>query len=90
VKPLLSDEHFSVDGTLIEAKAIRDGSRSAIISASFKSFKSKDGSDESDGSNFHKRKRKPTKRMPSPPIRTATCIARRRAARPSFALWAMR
>ena len=57
VKPLLSDEHFSVDGTLIEAKAIRDGSRSAILSASFKSFKPKDGSDDSDGSNFHKQKR---------------------------------
>ena len=57
VKPLLSDEHFSVDGTLIEAKAIRDGSRSAILSASFKSFKPKDGSDESDGSDFHTQKR---------------------------------
>ena len=40
VKPLLSDEHFSVDGTLIEAWA------------SHKSFKPKDGSDE-DGENFH-------------------------------------
>ena len=46
VKPLLSDEHFSVDGTLIEAWA------------SQKSFKPKDGSDESDGSNFHGQKRK--------------------------------
>jgi transposase len=34
VKPLLSDEHFSVDGTLIEAWA------------SLKSFRAKDGSDE--------------------------------------------
>ncbi len=46
VKPLLSDEHFSVDGTLIEAWA------------SHKSFKPKDGSDESDGSNFHGQTRK--------------------------------
>ena len=46
VKPLLSDEHFSVDGTLIEAWA------------SHKSFKPKDGSDEGDGSNFHGKKRK--------------------------------
>lgn len=46
VKPLLSDEHFSVDGTLIEAWA------------STKSFKPKDGSDDSDGSNFHGQKRK--------------------------------
>jgi transposase len=46
VKPLLSDEHFSVDGTMIEAWA------------SFKSFKPKDGlNDEDDGSNFHDQKR---------------------------------
>ena len=45
VKPLLSDEHFSVEGTLIEAWA------------SFKSFKPKDGSDDSDGSDFRKQKR---------------------------------
>jgi hypothetical protein len=46
VTPLLSDEHFSVDGTLIEAWA------------SHKSFKPKDGSDDSDGANFHGQKRK--------------------------------
>ena len=46
VKPLLSDEHFSVDGTLIEAWA------------SHKSFKPKNGSDEGDGSNFHGQTRK--------------------------------
>jgi hypothetical protein len=46
VKPLLSSEHFSVDGTLIEAWA------------SHKSFKPKDGSDQSDGSNFHGQTRK--------------------------------
>ena len=45
VKPLLSDEHFSVDGTLIEAWA------------SQRSFRPKDGSDE-DGSNFHGQSRK--------------------------------
>jgi transposase len=45
VKPLLSNEHFSVDGTLIEAWA------------SHKSFKPKDGGDE-DGSNFRGAKRK--------------------------------
>jgi len=44
VAPLLSDEHFSVDGTLIEAWAGQ------------KSFKSKDG-DDSDGSNFRGDKR---------------------------------
>jgi transposase len=47
VKPLLSDEHFSVDGTLIKAWA------------SQKSFRPKDGSgDDDDGANFHGQKRK--------------------------------
>ncbi len=45
VRPLLSDAHFSVDGTLIEAWA------------SHKSFRPKDGSDD-DGANFHGQKRK--------------------------------
>ena len=44
VKPLLSDEHFSVDGTLIEAWA------------SHRSFQPKDGSG-GDGSDFHQQKR---------------------------------
>lgn len=48
VKPLLSDEHFSVDGTLIEAWA------------SHKSFRPKDGSDGDDngGESFRGQKRK--------------------------------
>ena len=46
VKPLLSDEHFSVDGTLIEAWA------------SHKSFKPKDDPGGGDGTNFHGQKRK--------------------------------
>ena len=46
VQPLLSDEHFSVDGTLIEAWA------------SQKSFQPKDGSDKGGGANFHGQKRK--------------------------------
>ena len=45
VKPLLSNEHFSVDGTLIEAWA------------SHKSFRPKDGSGD-DGTNFHGQKRR--------------------------------
>ena len=44
VKPLLSSEHFSVDGTLIDAWA------------SHKSFRPKDGG--GDGTNFHGEKRK--------------------------------
>ena len=52
VKPLLSDEHFSVDGTLIEAWA------------SLKSFRAKDGADEPPAPgrngerNFHNEKRR--------------------------------
>lgn len=46
VKPLLSDEHFSVDGTLIEAWA------------SHKSFKPKNGREDDDGSNFHGQRRR--------------------------------
>jgi transposase len=44
-KRFMSDEHFTVDGTLIQAWA------------SQKSFRSKDGSDDDDGSNFRGRKR---------------------------------
>jgi hypothetical protein len=45
VEPLLSDEHFSVDGTLIEAWA------------SAKSFRPKDGSG-GEGTDFHRQERK--------------------------------
>lgn len=41
----MSDEHFTVDGTLIQAWA------------SQKSFRRKEGSDDNDGSNFHGQKR---------------------------------
>jgi transposase len=41
----MSDEHFTVDGTLIQAWA------------SQKSFRCKDGSDDGDGTNFHGQKR---------------------------------
>jgi transposase len=47
VRPLLWDEHFSVDGTLIEAWA------------SQKSFRPKDGSGDADGgADFHRQQRK--------------------------------
>lgn len=46
VKPLLSDEHFSVDGTLIEAWA------------SHKSFRPKDGRDTGTGTDFRGTHRK--------------------------------
>ncbi len=44
-KRFMSDEHFTVDGTLIHAWA------------SHKSFKKKDGSDDGDGTCFHDQKR---------------------------------
>ena len=44
-KPFMSDEHFTVDGTLIQAWA------------SQKSFRPKDGSDDGDGTNFHGQRR---------------------------------
>jgi transposase len=44
-KKFMSDEHFTVDGTLIQAWA------------SQKSFRSKDGSDDDEGDNFHGQKR---------------------------------
>jgi IS5 family transposase len=44
-KKFMSDEHFTVDGTLIQAWA------------SQKSFHSKDGSDDGDGTDFHGQKR---------------------------------
>jgi transposase len=73
VQPLLSDEHFSVDGTLIEAWA------------SQKSFRPKDGSgDDDDGAKRNAR----TTPMRAPVTRTAGFIARRPDGRPSFAIWA--
>jgi hypothetical protein len=44
-KPFMSDDHFTVDGTLIQAWAWQ------------KSFRLKGGSDDGDGSNFHGQKR---------------------------------
>ncbi|MDX6464615.1 MAG: hypothetical protein QOE55_8312 [Acidobacteriaceae bacterium] len=44
-KKFMSDEHFTVDGTLIQAWALQ------------KSFRSKDDSDDDDGANFHGQKR---------------------------------
>ena len=77
VKTLLSDDHFSVDGTLIEAWA------------SMKSFRPKDGSGEppAPGRNgardFHGEKRC-NETQPRPPIPMPGCTARGRASRPSL------
>jgi transposase len=73
VKPLLSDEHFSVDGTLIDAWA------------SQKSFRPKDGSDEMVPTSTGRSAR--TTRIGAPPIPTAGYIARRPVARRSCPIW---
>src|SRR5262249_25349075 len=84
VKQLLSTDHFSVDGTLIEAWA------------SMKSFKPKDGSGEppadGDGRNreadFHGEKRSNDTHA-SLPIQRRGSIAKGQARRPSSASWGM-
>ena len=82
VRGLLSSEHFSVDGTLIEAWA------------GMKSFVPKDGRKppaQGGGRNgerdFHgeKRSNEPTLPRPTP---TRGCSARVKARRPSCAIWA--
>ena len=76
VKPLLSDEHFSVDGTLIEAWA------------SQKSFRPRDGSgDDDDGADFHGQSAR-TIPMPVPATPTAGFTAKPPGGRRSFAIWA--
>ena len=84
VRALLSDEHFSVDGTLIEAWA------------SMKSFKPKaEAGDEppaGGGRNaerdFHGERRTQRHATPRPPTPTPGCTARAAARRPSSATWA--
>ena len=88
VKALLSDDHFSVDGTLIEAWA------------SMKSFRSKDGSGEppAPGRNSLPQRRlgasgtftarsAATRRTPRRPILMLGCTARGRVSRPSSPIW---
>ena len=86
VKRLLSTDHFSVDGTLVEAWA------------SMKSFRPKDGSGEdrlrrAAGGTARRTstaRSAPTRRTPRRPIRTRGSIARGRARKPSSASWGMR
>ena len=81
VKPLLSDEHFSVDGTLIEAWA------------SMKSFRAKDGADEPPSAGPQRRARFPqreahaTTRTPRPPTPRPSSTRRAKARKPSCASW---
>ena len=75
VEPLLSDEHFSVDGTLIEAWA------------SAKSSRPKDGGG-GDGTDFHGQERKnDTHASTTDP--ESRLYRRQTGARPSCPIWAM-
>src|SRR5437773_6749403 len=76
VKPLLSDEHFSVDGTLIEAWA------------SHKSFRPKDGSGDMITARTSMARSARTTPMRVPATQTAGFIARRPGGRRSSAIWA--
>ena len=83
-RALLSNEHFSVDGTLLEAWA------------SPKSFRPKDGSGTPPGAGPQRRARLPrreaarTTPTPRRPTPMRGCSARGRARRPGCASWAMR
>ncbi|MNT17218.1 hypothetical protein D3C72_1523570 [compost metagenome] len=83
VKRLLSSEHFSVDGTLIDAWA------------SMKSVRPKDGSGvlpvrDATASATSVARSAPTRPMPRPPIRMPGSIARRTVVKAGCATWAMR
>ncbi len=83
VKRLLSSDHFSVDGTLIEAWA------------SIKSFRRRDGGDNDSGgrdvtlSAASTRRSVQTRRTKAPPIRRLGCTRRAMGSRPSSATWGM-
>jgi len=78
VKPLLSDEHFSVDGTLIEAWA------------SQKSFRPKDGSGDHDGGASLTSMVSSARMIPmrAQPIPTVVFTAKPLVAKPGYAIWA--
>ncbi len=77
VKPLLSNEHFSVDGTLIEAWA------------SHKSFRPRTAAMTATAPTSMARPARTTP-TPAPPIPRAGCTARPEGARPGCPTWAMR
>ena len=83
VKRFLSDEHFSVDGTLVEAWA------------SMKSFRAKDGSDEppapgATASATSMARSARTIRTPRRPTPRPSSTRRAEARRPSSPTWATR
>jgi hypothetical protein len=72
----MSDEHFTVDGTLIQAWV------------SQKSFRSKDGSYDGDRTNFHGQKRS-NRHMNRPPMLMRGSTRRATARSRSCAFWDM-
>ena len=72
---LMSDEHFTVDGKLIEAWA------------SQKSFQRKDGGTDGDGSNVRGQEQRTT-RTPPRQTRMRGCIASRAAPNRAWRIWA--
>src|SRR6202040_294537 len=64
-KRFMSDEHFTVDGTLIQAWA------------SQKSFRSKDGSDDGDGTDFRGQRRSNERTSPPPMLMRGCTLANR-------------
>ena len=94
VKRLLSMDHFSVDGTLIEAWASMKSFRPKSLSSD---EDPRNGSGESPASGGGRNARRistarsaPTRRMPRRPIRKLGSIARDRARRRNSASWGMR
>ena len=75
-RQLMSRDHFSVDGTLLEA------------CASLKSFRPKDDSDDDAGEHFHGHKAA-TRRTSRIPIRMRSCIERAWGKKQSCVLWGM-
>ena len=82
VEALLSDEHFSVDGTLIEAWASMKS-----LSAEGRQRRAA-GTRAATASATSMASSAATTRTPRPPIPTRGCTARARARRPSSASWA--
>jgi hypothetical protein len=72
----MSDEHFTVDGTLIEAWA------------SQKSFQRKDGAPTGTAATFGARSGRMT-RIPRPATRMPGCTANRVGPKPAWPVWAI-
>jgi transposase len=86
VRKLLSSEHFSVDGTLIEAWA---SMKSFVPKQDGNPPSPRDGAAGATPSAASMARSAATTRMPRAPIRMRACSARAPAKRPSSAIWAI-